>query len=371
MQRTGSPCTIAVSLVRIARPSASQRANNKAGKRVIGHHRVSASGFIVTGLGGRTGKTRRPRGWEGSMRRWAVVAIVLIVLAGGIYGVTQLLSASRSSSGSSTVNRTVPGYHAMPAPAEKTAVTVGYATQPKKETTKKPATEPTTPFTQCAKAGRNCGELIQVTNTAEPIIEADPATAPYDGSAATLVGVVNDSTGTISELKIAADTAVFAFAADGACSARFPSFPKAKSCPYGPTGYEGPGTTFQAIARNGTAATAPSAKPIKPGKPAWFSLAQALAATSVAGGAPATAEQGGAPNPAEHQPACSQQPVNCATGALWQQYTDLSVPGNAAPPPLPRTCVSDDANTPSTFGHGWTDSYAMHLGPAKTGANTV
>ena len=304
------------------------------------------------------------------MRRLLVIAVVLVVLAGGIYGAAQLLSRSSGGGSGGAVKRSVPSYHAMPAPAEKTKVTVGYATKPTTPAASKPPFTPV-PFTQCSRSGRDCGEVIQVTGSGAPRIEADPGSGPYDGSAATLVGVVNSSTGTISALRITADTSVFAFAGDGACGGRFSFFEPASGCPFGPTGYEGPDTSFAGITTNGTAGTVTFAKPLAPGKTAWFSLAQALAATSVAGDGPTAAEQGGAPNPAEDQSACSQQPVNCATGALWEEFTDMSVPGHGAPLLLTRTYVSADANTPSPFGYGWTDSYAMRLVAGAGGTETV
>jgi RHS repeat-associated protein len=84
------------------------------------------------------------------------------------------------------------------------------------------------------------------------------------------------------------------------------------------------------------------------------------------------AEQGGAPNLAEDQVACSSQPVNCATGELWRQFTDFRVPGRGIPLVLTRTYVSADAGTPSAFGYGWSDSYGMSLTPPDaTGLVTI
>ncbi len=251
----------------------------------------------------------------------------------------------------------------MPQPAQTTSVQVGFASPPKSAAGSPP---PAVPFTQCARAGRDCGEVIQVTG-AGPLIEADPATGPYDGSASTLVGVVNSSSGTVSSLSITAGTGAFAFDGHGACSV----FRSNRGCPYGPTGYEGPGTSFTNVSTDGTTGTVTFSKPLAPGKTAWFSLAQALAAQAVAGGGPSAAEQGGAPNPAEHQAACSQQPVNCATGAAWQEFTDFSLSGQGVPLLLTRTYVSADAGTSSPFGYGWTDSYAMRLVRGPGGSETV
>src|SRR3984957_21110975 len=75
------------------------------------------------------------------------------------------------------------------------------------------------------------------------------------------------------------------------------------------------------------------------------------------------AEQGGAPNLAEDQVPCPSGPVNCATGELWEQFTDYQVPGRGVPLDLTQTYVSADAARASVFGYGWGDSYGMLLTP--------
>jgi YD repeat-containing protein len=308
------------------------------------------------------------------MRSWLVVTVVAVLFIGGIVCGVIAWPSSRPVPPSTTGSYAwVPDFHATPRPAHATTIAMDFATRFRPGTGPAGPQPPAVPFTQCAAARRGCGELIQVTGPGAPRVTADPGTGPYDGSAATLIGVVNSSSGAIRSLRITADTGVFKFAKDGACSGRFAFFKPPRGCPYGPTGYEGPGISFTGVNGSGTAGTVSFARPLTPGRTAWFSLAQALEATSVAGDSPppSAAEQGGAPNPAEHQAACSPEPVNCATGALWQELTDFSLPGRGVPLSLSRTYVSASATASSAFGYGWTDDYAMRLRRGPAGTRTV
>lgn len=302
------------------------------------------------------------------------MTVAAVLFIGGIVcGVIAWPSSRPGPAGTPASFARVPGFHATPRPAHATTIAVDFATRPRPGTGPASPQPSVVPFTQCAGAGRGCGELIQVTGAGAPHVMADPGTGPYDGSAATLIGVVNSSGGAIRSLRITADTGVFMFAKDGACSGRFAFFKPPRGCPYGPTGYEGPGISFTGVNGPGTAGSVSFGMPLAPGRTAWFSLAQALEATSVAGDnpPPSAAEQGGAPNPAEHQAACSPEPVNCATGALWQEFPGFSLPGRGVPLSLARTYVSAAAATSSAFGYGWTDNYAMRLRRGPAGTRTV
>jgi hypothetical protein len=65
---------------------------------------------------------------------------------------------------------------------------------------------------------------------------------PYDGIEDTLIGVQNNSKGTVKTIPIEG-TGIFGFDGDGICSGLFSGTPE--GCPFGPTGYEGPGTAFE------------------------------------------------------------------------------------------------------------------------------
>ena len=81
------------------------------------------------------------------------------------------------------------------------------------------------------------------------------------------------------------------------------------------------------------------------------------------------AEQGGAPNPSEAQPPCSSgPPVNCATGTLWEQYEDFSLPEPGLPLTFVRTYSSADAGVSSPFGFGWHFGFGMSVTADADGA---
>lgn len=67
----------------------------------------------------------------------------------------------------------------------------------------------------------------------------DPSVGPYDGADDTLVGVVNNSRSSVPAITVTGKgTGLSLLDGDGLCT--FVS----GGCPYGPTGYEGPGTTL-------------------------------------------------------------------------------------------------------------------------------
>ena len=89
-------------------------------------------------------------------------------------------------------------------------------------------------------------------------------------------------------------------------------------------------------------------------------------------------DQRGNGNSAETQVTCgvnAADPVNCATGNLWETVDDLAVPGRGPALDMERTYNSMDAATasvPGAVGWGWTDSFAQKLVvDATSGAVTV
>jgi RHS repeat-associated protein len=300
-----------------------------------------------------------PVRWLGrSIRPWLTFFSVLIVLAGTLTGVIIHRLTTHQ------VRAVIADYHLMPDPAYRTTLDVRFSQPPERPSRRsrslaggRAALAP--PLRECPHIGADggCAELIDVTNGGHQVI-ADHAEGPYDGSAATLVGVLNSSSGEIRAVDIAANTGVFHFAGSGICDGRYTW---SRHCRFGSTGYEGPGTSFSDIGPGGRSGVVSFSPPLAPGRSAYFSLAQALAADTIAGGAPSVAEQGGAPNQAERQVQCSAEPVNCATGRLWEQYTDFSLPGTGIPVVLARTYNSGRAAITSPFGHGWSFSYGMKL----------
>ena len=228
---------------------------------------------------------------------------------------------------------------------------------------------PSAPFTECPAIGAaaSCDVLVQITDGGNKILD-DPSQGPYDGSDDTLIGVVNNSSATVSSLALSANTNLFGFDGDGLCVYS----PIQPGCPFGSTGYEGPGTSFSGVNQSATGGVVSFAAGLAPGATAYFSLEQRLAASAVVAGGPSAAEQGHAPNASQHSTTCHVgQPVNCATGDFWHQFTDFTVPGRGVPLIFQRTFDASAAATDGSLGFGWTDSYAMSLAVDATGAATI
>ena len=101
-------------------------------------------------------------------------------------------------------------------------------------------------FTECPPIGvdTGCGALITVYAGTPPtaVVSFDPAQPPFDGDDDTLVGILNYSGAASLSIAISAPgVPLFSFDGDGLCTASGAP----AGCPFGPTGYEGPGTGFR------------------------------------------------------------------------------------------------------------------------------
>jgi hypothetical protein len=68
---------------------------------------------------------------------------------------------------------------------------------------------------------------------------------PFDGNDDTLVGILNQNDVAIPTVALSSTTDIFAFDGDGICSGNYgTTWVGETGCPYGTTGYEGPGTSF-------------------------------------------------------------------------------------------------------------------------------
>lgn len=260
-------------------------------------------------------------------------------------------------------------------PSELTTVKAGFVggVHPQSRVMTQLATAPpTAPFTECPTVGNDtsCGLLIDVKNGGVTVYE-DPSQGPYDGADDTLVGVLNQSSEALGHVFLASGSNIFGFDEDGICSSLYSSFNA--SCPFGPTGYEGPGTSFIEISPDYTSGVVSFNPTIAPGGTAYFSLEEPLGANSVVSGGPSLSEQGGAPNGSEKHSTCSTaHPVNCASGAFWHEFTDAAIPGRGVPLEFTRTYSSPNAAEDGPLGYGWTDSYNMSISiDGETGAATV
>ncbi|MGH9071945.1 MAG: DUF6531 domain-containing protein, partial [Acidimicrobiales bacterium] len=228
---------------------------------------------------------------------------------------------------------------------------------------------PSPPFAECPAIGGDsgCQILVVVTDQGTQILD-DPNQGPYDGSDDALIGVLNDSSAATGHLVLSSDNPIFAFDGDGLCT-----YPQAPSgCPLGPTGYEGPGVSYSNINAAETGGTVNFASGIASGNSAYFSLEEALTASTVVAGGPRAPEQGGAGNLSENATTCStNSPVNCGTGEFWHTFADIQVPGNGVALHLTHTYTSADAAVDGPLGYGWTDSYNMSLATDGAGNVTV
>ena len=133
------------------------------------------------------------------------------------------------------------------------------------------ATAATPPFTQCPAVFKDtsCQYLITANDKGGLTLDSDPSQGPYEGSDDALVGVQNSSTKPLASIALGvAGDGSFAFDGDGLCNPG--GNPVPAGCPFGTTGYEGPGTSF--IVTNSDSGTVKFTPAIPPGRSAYFSL---------------------------------------------------------------------------------------------------
>jgi RHS repeat-associated protein len=224
-------------------------------------------------------------------------------------------------------------------------------------------------FSQCPPVGSDtsCGVLVTISDIGISV-QSDPTQGPLDGIEDTLIGVQNSSSGTIGSLQLSANTDLFGFDGDGLCAAS----PHPSGCPFGPTLYEGPGTSFSNINPSSTGGVVNFTNGLAPGASAYFSLEENLSGAQIVTGGPSASEQGGDGNASEAPVNCSNgKPVNCATGAFWHEFDDLRIPGRGVPLDFRRTYVSSSSATDGPLGYGWTHSYNMSLAVDQSSGNVT
>ena len=141
---------------------------------------------------------------------------------------------------------------------------------------------PAPPYAQCPAIGNDstgCGLLIDIANDGSISI-GDSGQGPYDGSDDTLIGVQNDSPIKVGSLTLTGTgLPPFAFDGDGLCSGSFSGTPG--GCPFGPSGYEGPGVTYTNVSADQQTGTVNFNPPIPPGGSAYFSLENVINANNL------------------------------------------------------------------------------------------
>jgi hypothetical protein len=141
------------------------------------------------------------------------------------------------------------------------------------------AAAPTPPFTECPVIGSSpsCEILLVVNPDNSVSVLGDPKVGPFDGNDDTLVGILNDSTTAVRAVTVSGSgSGLSQFDGDGICSGDYGTWAKSSGCPYGPTGYEGPGTSFVTSSSLPDSAEVDFTKGLAPGASAYFSLEGAL-----------------------------------------------------------------------------------------------
>ena len=156
------------------------------------------------------------------------------------------------------------------------------------------AGSPTTsaPFNECPGIGAapRCEFLIVLTPTGANVLQ-DGTVGTFDGSDDTLVGIVNNSGAPVSTVGLSSTVGIFGFDGDGICAKsgshlKYTWTPNTyatetgSGCPYGTTGYEGPGVTFGSIATNKETGNVNFASGLANGSSTFFSLEGNLSGAS-------------------------------------------------------------------------------------------
>ena len=139
-------------------------------------------------------------------------------------------------------------------------------------------------FTQCPPIGNDdgCQVLITVNPDGSGAVTEDSTQGPYEGSEDALVGLQNNANGTVSAIDLSSTLDIFGFDEDGICDIGTSyTHPAPAGCPFGPTGYEGPGTSFSNISADTTSGTVNFGPPVGPGGSAYFSLEESISAADI------------------------------------------------------------------------------------------
>jgi len=144
------------------------------------------------------------------------------------------------------------------------------------------APAPAPPFTECPHVGSatSCAVLIVFNADGTTTLLNDPSVTPFDTPPVedTLVGVLNNTGVTISNVVISSGLAIFGFDNDGVCNVS--SF-RPSGCPFGSTGYEGPNTSFSSINGARTSGTVNFTGGLVNGASAYFGLEERVTAANI------------------------------------------------------------------------------------------
>lgn len=146
-----------------------------------------------------------------------------------------------------------------------------------------------TSFPECPAVGNDtsgCEFLITITSATGAIATnfnvavSNPDLGPFDGADDTLVGVLNNTSSTITTLSLTSNTDIFGFDGDGACSGAYGTIPGCAGAT-DPSGYAPLGVTFSNITANNSTGLVNFSPGLAPGGSQWFSLEEALSVTQI------------------------------------------------------------------------------------------
>ena len=145
-------------------------------------------------------------------------------------------------------------------------------------------------FTECPAIGASpgCEILLTVNANGTVSVQGDSSVGTFDGSDDTLIGIINNSATAVKAVTVSGPGSdLSGFDGDGICSGGYGSWNGSAGCPYGPTGYEGPGTSFVTDPSLPDSAEVDFTGGLAPGGKAYFSLEGALTSAEL------TAREGG------------------------------------------------------------------------------
>jgi hypothetical protein len=145
-------------------------------------------------------------------------------------------------------------------------------------------------FTECPAIGASpgCEILLTVNANGTVSVQGDSSAGTFDGSDDTLIGIINNSATAVKAVTVSGPGSdLSGFDGDGICSGDYGSWNGSAGCPYGPTGYEGPGTSFVTDPSLPDSAEVDFTGGLAPSGKAYFSLEGALTSAEL------TAREGG------------------------------------------------------------------------------
>jgi hypothetical protein len=194
-----------------------------------------------------------------------------------------------------------------------------------------PADTPAPPIRHCPATdpSPSCEILLVVGGDGTVSVKGDPAAGRFDGDDATLVGIVNDSHQEVHAVTVTEPGSdLSGFDGGGICGADHGARPSSADCPHGPTGYEGPGTSFVTVPSLPDSAQIDFTNGLAPGASAYFSLKGALTSarlTAVKGALDFTVSGSLPVLPSSSQDTHASSPDSvCSTGKLQQYEADAN-----------------------------------------------